>query len=288
MKPTTKLKPMRLFEETIEAIERVCKQQKLTQAEVVALAMSKIANLGNPAVAPSIPEFTKGQQITAQSSKLYPLVWDNLEVKQKCNAKTWWLSNKLGIIVKVIESSRSKKSKLEVVWLLNGRVVLNSAGEFLSVFKDANNNVSYGWDYEKLPEPITTVAIAAIGEGKANLVGASSDLKVVNEEIAIEVAIKAPEPVIEAVVIEPIISVKPIKVAPTKVEPTKTKITKDEFSALLGYAKGSPEYIEAINTSKANGYFELNGNKWVFSKSGWTLLTVEQLELDFAPAIEAQ
>jgi uncharacterized protein (DUF1778 family) len=139
--------------------------------------------------------------------------------------------------------------------------------------------------YEKLKDK----ALAAIDLYKANLVGASSDLKVVNEEIAIEAILVAPSPVIEAVVTEPkpvakepIVSVKPIKVAPTE-EPTKDKLNRAELLALMGWTTEAPGYHKACIDSRVKGYAEFKGDRWVRSGNNWNKLTTEQLALNLTP-----
>lgn len=249
----------------------------VTRIAAMEVRLTKVENSTPGTIPKTIPsdttKFYKGQEITAQSSKLYNLVWDSIEVKQILGKSKYYLSNKLGIICQVAGVSRGGKTKLEVWNTFPGDpVVLNSDGTFLTV-KDGG--IQWFTESElallaEPSEPITPIEVpkdeiaieAPIEEPKPSKIGATVNPEVSNDEIPIEATKEAPTPINEAVV--------------------KARLTSQEFAAMYGWVTSGKEYSSACSASSAGGYTDANGDTWVYVKGhnkGWIKQTTKQLEI---------
>lgn len=172
-------------------------------AEVAALK-SRVAKLeqGIPkatqTIPKTIPNFEVGQEITGQSAKTYRLLWNSFDAEQKINRTTYYLSNKLGVICKVIGTSKAGKKKLSIwVTFPGDKVVIQDDGTFLT----EKSNGKLGWAYEEV---------------KPTLAEPTTPTDVVNDEIAIEAvevaSLPQDEPAVEQLteVVEPAPSTEPL------------------------------------------------------------------------------
>lgn len=129
--------------------------------EEVAAIKARLTKLeeGTPQAIPnSTPQFYQGQEITGQSAKTYRLLWNSFEASQKIDRKEYYLSNELGIICRVLGTSKADKKKLMVVDCFQGkRVVINDDGTFLFMKSDGSVDCAYEGVGQALLEPTSPV-----------------------------------------------------------------------------------------------------------------------------------
>ncbi len=151
--------------------------------EEVAAIKARLTKLeqGSPNDSPDQPQFYEGQEITGQSAKTYRLLWNSFETSQKVDRTEYHLSNKLGIICKVVGSSKAGKKKLSIwVSFPGDKVVIQDDGTFLT----KKGNGKLGWAYEEV-EPTLAEPTALLDP--------------TNDETPIETVIEAPTPLDEPV-----------------------------------------------------------------------------------------
>lgn len=188
-----------------------------------------------------IPKLVVGQVVTGQSAKTYQLLLSSFEVNQKLSGfGHWYLSNKLGVLCKMVGTSKTGNRKFRVMaYFPSDPLVINADGTFVSVCEEEGYNVC--WTRTSSLEPA------------------------------------APE-VPEVVVAEPVEPVEPIEelvVEPEVVGISEPTVTREELATIL--SGGKPNMVaSAITTLGSLGGAKMtkaNMVKWTSAKDpenrGW-------------------